>query len=194
MKRLLILGATLFALSAAPALAAAGDWVLNEEDSKVAYGSIKKDTVGESNHFTSLSGSVSNEGAVRVEIDLTSVETWIDIRNERMVAYVFDGIEPAVFSATVDMGELTGLAPGEVTTTELKGTLSFGSKELPVETDIFVARLTDKRVLVTTDEMIMLSTDDLDLNPGIDKLMELAKLPGITRVAPVTLRLLFDQQ
>ena len=46
--------------------------------------------------------------------------------------------------------------------------------------------------MVSTQNMIMLSTADIGLTAGIDKLMELASLPGITRVSPVTLRLMFD--
>jgi len=57
---------------------------------------------------------------------------------------------------------------------------------------MFVARLSDMTAMVTTNDMIMLSTADVGLTAGIDKLMELASLPGITRVSPVTLRLMFN--
>ena len=39
----------------------------------------------------------------------------------------------------------------------------------------------------------MVSTDELGIDAGIDKLMELAGLPGITRVAPVTIRMVFEK-
>ena len=53
-------------------------------------------------------------------------------------------------------------------------------------------RLRADKVLVTSDGMIMLATEDAAFDAGIDKLQELASLDGITRVSPVTLRLVFD--
>ncbi len=58
----------------------------------------------------------------------------------------------------------------------------------------FVIKLSDTKLLATTNDMIMLSTEELGINSGIDKLMELAKLPGITRVSPVTLRFMFEMK
>jgi len=46
--------------------------------------------------------------------------------------------------------------------------------------------------MATTDEMIMLSTKEAGIDDGISALMKVAKLPGITRVSPVTLRLVFE--
>ena len=67
----------------APFGAAAGDWTLDGEASKLAFGSVKKDAVGESHHFSGLSGGVA-DGIATISVDLASLETWIDIRNERM--------------------------------------------------------------------------------------------------------------
>jgi len=41
--------------------------------------------------------------------------------------------------------------------------------------------------------MIMLGTEGLGINAGIDMLMQLAKLPGIIRVTPVTMRLVLQK-
>lgn len=188
-----MLVAATVSFGAMPALSAG--WTLGE-DSKIAFGSVKKDTVGEAHHFSELSGSVAEDGTATVEIDVTSVETWIDIRNERMQEHVFDAaaFPKATISTKLDMAELTALAPGEMTTTTAKGTLGFLGQELPVEAELFVVALADNRVMVTTDEMLMLSTADLGITAGVDKLMALAKLPSITRVTPVTLRLIFEKK
>lgn len=178
---------------AAPSLADDAAWTLVPEESTVAYGSIKKDTVGEVNHFTKLSGQVSADGKVEVDIDLASVETWIDIRNERMIKLVFgEDATTASVSATVDMAGLQALPVGGATTSDVTGKLSFLGKSLDIETPLFIARLGEDKVLVTTAEMIMISTADLGVTGGIDELKEIAKLPSITRVAPVTLRFVFQ--
>ncbi len=174
-----------------PALAES--WTLDGEASKVAFGSVKKDTVGEVHHFKSLSGSVDDAGKVSVEIDVASVETWIDIRNERIQKMVFDAGPKATLSAQVDGDALNKLAPGDTTTVDVEGVLSINGNDVEIETALFVARLSDKKMMVTTDEMIMLSTKEAGIDSGVDQLMKVAKLPGITRVSPVTLRLVFAQ-
>lgn len=179
---------------ALPSAAFGAGWTLDNAASKVAFGSIKKETVGEVHHFTELSGSVSESGDVTVEIDVTSVETFIDIRNERMVKWVFDAAFPkAVLKAKVDAAAMADMPVGGTDTLDVSGTLSFNGADVPVDALLFVARLSESRVLVTTDEMIMIATEDLGINPAVDRLMEVAELPGITRVAPVTLRLVFRQ-
>lgn len=177
----------------APSLAEDAAWTLAPEESTVAYGSIKKDTVGEVNHFSKLSGQASADGTVEVAIDLTSVETWIDIRNERMIKLVFgEDATTAKVTAQVDMAGLQALPVGGSMTTDVVGKLDFVGKSLDIDTPLFVARLGEDKVLVTTAEMIMISTADLGVTSGIDALQEVAKLPGITRVVPVTLRFVFQ--
>ncbi|MBY8976039.1 YceI family protein [Rhodobacteraceae bacterium NNCM2] len=173
----------------------AAGWTLSSDESKIAFGSVKKDTAGEVHHFETLSGSVDEDGAARVEIDVASVETWIDIRNERMREFVFEAVEfpLAVITATIDMAEVSALAPGETTVVSAKAVLALAGSEVPVEADLFVAALSADKVLVTTDEMIMLSTADLGVDAGVDELKKLAELPSITRVSPVTLRLVFTR-
>lgn len=178
--------------SALASVAGAESWTVNGDASHVAFGSVKKNTVGEVHSFETVTGRVDATGAVTVEIDLASVETLIDIRNERMVEHVFQNTPSAVINAQVDMVEVSGLKTGQSAVVDATGTISLAGHTLELDTEMFVMRVSDTQVLVTTHNMIMLSTADMGLTAGIDKLMELAKLPGITRVSPVTLRLVFD--
>ena len=172
-------------------LAHADTWSLSGGESKIAFGSVKKDTIGEVHHFKSISGSVDG-GKVSVEIDVASVETWIDIRNERMQKMVLNASPKAMLSAEIDAEELNGMKAGDTTTVDVEGTLTINGNDIPIETSLFVARLSDKKMMATTDEMIMLSTKEAGIDEGVSKLMEVAKLPSITRVSPVTLRLVFE--
>lgn len=181
------------ALLALSPLAAAADWTLSAEGSKVAFGSVKKGTAGETHHFTGLSGGVDATGAARVEIDLATAETWIDIRNERMAEHVFKGVGPAVLTADIDLAAFEGLKPGESATLDIKGVLKFGPAEVAIDAPVFAARLSETQALIATDEIIWVSTADLGVTAGIDKLMELAELPSITRATPVTFRFVFDR-
>jgi len=181
------------AIALLPASAYADTWKLSADESKIAFGSIKKNTFGEVHHFKNLSGSVSDAGDVAVTIDLTSVETLIDIRNERMIKYVFGDFANAKVKAKIDMAKLEAMKPGDAGTIDVDGVLEFLGQELEIYVPFFVARISEDRAIVTTDEMLMVSTEDLEIDGGVDKLKELAKLSGITRVTPVTLRLVFGK-
>ena len=104
---------------------------------------------------------------------------------------VLNAAPKAVLAAQVDVDELNALKAGDTTTIDVEGTLTINGKDVPIETSLFIARLTDKKMMATTDEMIMLSTADAGIDDGVTKLMEVAKLPSITRVSPVTLRFVF---
>jgi len=171
---------------------AAESWTLSGEGSHIAFGSVKKDTIGEVHSFSGLSGTIGADGLASVEIDLGSVETNIDIRNERMAEHVFKGIASAAINMTVEMEDVTGLGVGETTTTYVEGALSLLGTDVPIEAELFVVRISEIQVLVTTNDMIYVSTADLGIDAGVDTLMELAKLPGITRTVPITARFLFE--
>gem|GEM_PF-343498 len=169
-------------------------WVLSANESKVAYLSIKKETVGELNHFSGLSGGIAEDGKVLVDIDLSTVETYIDIRNQRMAKHVFGDHTKATLQAALNMGAVNQLALGATMVMDVEGELSLMGKQIPVEVSILAARLSDTRILLATDEMITVSTKDLGVDKGVSTLMEIAKLPSITRTVPVTLRMVFEKQ
>ncbi len=179
------------AIVATPALAES--WTLAPAGSHLAYGSIKKDTLGEVNSFTGLSGHVTPGGKAEVEIDLSSIETNIDIRNERMIEHVFRKAGTASLTAEFDMAEVSGLSVGETTTVDAQAVLSLSGTDVAFDAEMFVARLTETQVMVSTNDMVFISTEDAGVNAGVDKLMEIASLPGITRTVPVTARLIFNR-
>ncbi len=184
--------ATVIFVSLIGSTALAQDWALDAESSHIAFGSVKKNTAGEVHTFETVSGTVTADGSATIEIDLASVQTYIDIRNERMVEHVFQNTPTATISAQIDMEAVSELAVGDSTVLDATGNVSLAGNELELDAELFVMRVSDGRVMVSTQNMIMLSTADMGLTAGIDKLMELASLPGITRVSPVTLRLIFD--
>lgn len=182
-------------LLATPAFAGGhAAWKSVSDNSSIAFGSVKKDTVGEIHHFEGVAGTISEDGTVTVEVDLSSVETNIDIRNERMVKHVFqDGNATAIINGSVDMDEVSSIEPGQTGLVDIEAVLSFAGTDIDIEAELLVARLTENRVYVSTADFLMLSTEDLGITAGIDMLQKLAKLPGITRVTPVTIRMVFEK-
>ena len=169
-------------------------WSTVSDESLIAFGSIKSDTIGEVHTFDALTGKVNEKGEVSVSIELASLETNIDIRNERMIEHIFKAADAkAELTGEIDFDEVHDLAIGATTTVDFEGEISLAGVSSDVEAEMFVARLSEDRVLVTTSDMLMLSTEDLGIDAGVDKLMELASLPGITRVTPVSVRMVFEK-
>ncbi len=174
------------------------NWTLKGALSSIAFGSVKKETVGETFRFSNLSGSVTKDGKVRVTIDLDSVQTGVEIRDERMRRHVFADPEgkkrpKAILSADIDPGAFAALPVGSLKPLSLKVDLEFLGRHFPLEADLVMVRISPERLMVLTDGMIWFSTKDLGIDAGISKLQELAGLPSITRAFPVTARLVFQK-
>ncbi|MEL6641877.1 MAG: YceI family protein [Pseudomonadota bacterium] len=180
------------ALAFTATIAAAETWTLNGSNSVISFGSVKNNYNGEAHTFSDLSGTVTEDGTATVEIGLASVQTNIDIRNERLIEHVFKKAATATLNAQVDMAAFNSLAVGESTVTEIEGDVSLLGADAPVWMDVFVMRLDEENVMVTTNSMMFVSTEDLGVDAGIDTLQELASLDGITRTTPVTFRLMFS--
>lgn len=179
--------ATVIALSTS---ATAESWTIDGAGSQISFGSVKNSYTGEVHHLGGLSGSVSETGRAEITIDLASVETYIDIRNERMAEHVFKMTPKAMLSADLDMATISGLAVGDTLSTEIDGTLSFLGTEIDLPVEVLVARLGTDKVLVASD-MIYVATDELEIEAGIDTLKALAELDDITRAVPVSFRMVF---
>lgn len=190
MRALIFLCALLWAMPTA-----AADWTLNGELSGLSFGSVKKGDVGEVHHFTALKGSVTEAGDVTITVNLESVETWLDIRNERLREFLFETAKFPLATITAKLpadNKLRDTPAGTITTLTVPVTLSLHGKSATFATDLVVARISANRVLVMPGELIMLDANVFDMAKGIQKLMELAELPSISAAVPVTFHLVFD--
>ena len=172
--------------------ASAETWTLDGDNSKIGFGSVKSDVVGESHSFSGLSGTVDENGMVSLTLDLATVETGVDIRNERMQEHVFAMTPTAELMAEVDMDAMKALEVGSTMTSVVEGTLMFLGEEIFVDLPVIAARLTDDQLLVVSDGVTYISTEELGITDGINTLMELAGLERIDRAVPVTVRFMFN--
>lgn len=184
----------LVALTLSTTAALAGNWTLDNDASRLAFGSIKSNFIGEVHHFGKLSGSVDEAGNAKVAIDLSSVETNIDIRNSRMIEHVFKAAGSADLTSALDLAAIEALPIGGTTVVETEATLDLIGTEVEMDVSLFVARLAEDKVLVTSNDFLFLDTDEAGIDPAIDILKELASLESITRVAPVSLRFVFTKE
>ncbi|MGB5200637.1 MAG: YceI family protein, partial [Sedimenticolaceae bacterium] len=80
------------------------EWQLVPDKSHLSFVSTKKQHIAESHTFKGLQGSVDNDSVGTVAVDLASVDTKIEIRDERMRETLFETKEypTAVFTTHVD--------------------------------------------------------------------------------------------
>lgn len=174
---------------------AVADWALNNEASVLNFVSVKKNTIGETHRFNQLAGTISQDGAFKATIKLASVNTNIPIRDERMKTMLFD-------LANFPQADITGNtvnafktpAAGEAKIEAVKLQLAINGKNIPLEARLRVVGLGKQGLLVSTIEPLLLDAAALGYTEGVDKLREVAQLPSISTVVPVTFSLVFDHK
>ena len=181
---------------AEPSPLAQGDWTLDSDDSTLSYVTVKAGEIAEVNGFNALSGSVAENGNAQIEIDLASVNTGIDIRDERMREVFFKVADnpSATINAQIDPAAFGSLGVGESITRPVSATVSLAGVEREVETELVATRIADDRVLVVPAAPIIVEAGSFGLEEGLGKLQELAGLPSITPAVPVTFSLTFERQ
>lgn len=187
--------ACLSLVAACSAPVASGDWQLDTERSTLSFVSIKSGEIAEAHSFSGLSGSVATDGRAELVIDLDTVETGIDIRNERMREHLFqtDRFATARVTTTLDLAALADLGVGERRSLTLPAVLDLHGMRLDLEADVTVTDIDGRQVLVESRAPVMVHVEDFGLAGGLATLQELAGLPSITPVSPVSFSLLFTR-
>ncbi len=172
-----------------------GVWTLDPAGSRLSYVSIKAGEIAESNQFETLAGSVTVDGTATLDIDLASVNTGVDIRNERMREIFFDvaGNPKATVTAQLDPAAFAALAVGQSITRPLTANVTIKGVEQAVETEVLVTRVSADRVTVVPTAPVIISTDMFELTDELGELRALAQLPSITPAVPVTFTLAFTR-
>lgn len=170
-------------------------WTVDDAASTLSYVSIKEGELAETNSFEKVTGSLTADGAASIEIDLASVSTGVDIRNERMrdVFFVVADNPAATVTAQIDPATFAALGVGERASTMLDGTLSLNGVEAPFQAEVTVTRAGPDRVLAVSDKPVIVEASQFKLVEGLAELQGLAGLSSITPVVPVTFSLVFTR-
>jgi len=188
MKRILML-----ALLLAPLTAWAADLKLDNDQSTVTFVSVKKGSVGEVHHFSRLSGEADGSHA-SVDIDLTSVETGVAIRNERMRGMLFDVTHFAAAKISADTSTLNvkKLKAGEQLSATVNVNVDLHGVSKSLEANVTVVRLANGGLMVTSRAPVIVKAADFGLEGGIEALRDVAKLPSIATAVPVSFVLVYN--
>ncbi|MDG1707306.1 MAG: YceI family protein [Emcibacteraceae bacterium] len=171
------------------------DWTLNSDASNISYGTVKNSMIGESNTFKNISGSLTDNGHINISIDLASVDTLLELRDERMRDIVFKVAENASATLSGDMN-LDAHKDQEIGTSRvIEATigLELVGEKIEHDVNLVVTRLGENKVMVTPHGVLFIDADDYELLSAIETLRELAGLDIIASVVPMSFYLTFEK-
>ncbi|MFT5592818.1 MAG: polyisoprenoid-binding protein YceI [Oceanicoccus sp.] len=169
------------------------DWMLDTEESTLSFVTIKKNNIAEVSQFKQFVGSIDNKGKVSLSIDLSTVDTKISIRDERIKKHLFNASSygSAMLEGFVDMSRISSLKLGGYYTDIVELTLSLHGVEKPVLAEVTVVKLDHDKWLVSSARPVIVNAGDHGLVKGIEVLKKLAGLESISFAVPVTFELIF---
>jgi polyisoprenoid-binding protein YceI len=158
--------------------------------SRVGFVSIKNNSIGENNVFEQVTGSISDAGHVALSIDLTSVETGVGIRNERLQRMLFEvGKFPtAMVQATLSASQLDALKAGDNVSETIKVTVSLHGMSVDKLAPLSVG-VSEDGLRVTSTQPIVVTAKDFGLESGVAALQAIAGLNAISQSIPITVDL-----
>lgn len=169
-------------------------WNLNPEESQFSFSSTKKGTALENHTFNQMSGSIKDDGTATLTLDLTSVNTGIEIRDERMKNMLFetDTYTSATFTTQVDTESLESQPAGSIKQLKVTGLLNLHGVEKEISADLNMIKLNASKAVISTTRPIAINAADFALDGAITSLKDLAKLSSISFAVPVSFSLVFE--
>lgn len=166
---------------------------LDPKNSTLNFVSVKNDAIAEVLTFDELSGSISAAGEAQISVPLASVNTGIEIRDERLRKYLFNTEEfaKAVYTAQLDMAALSAMEVGQQKAMTLAGELALSGKSGKVDFDIVITKTAEGSYSAVTTAPGFVDIRKFGLIDGVGKLRSLAGLNSITLVVPVTFSVVF---
>lgn len=169
-----------------------GGWTLQPAASSLQFQSVKNNSVVESSTFATYTGVIAEDGAASVTIALDSVDTKIDLRNVRMRFLLFETFQfpEAVVTTRIAPTLVADLAQVRRKTVPLNFTLTLHGVTQELTADVAVTLITGDLVSVASSGPVPIATALFDLDDGVTKLEEAAKV-DIVPSASVTFDFVF---
>ena len=173
--------------------AAALGWDLDRAASSLSVVSVKNGDIEETHRFTDLSGLVGGNGMAMVAIGLGSIDTGIEIRDERMRTMLFDlPSHPfALVSTRIDLQALETTPVGGKAEVGAPLLIEANGARIETEATLIVERLGPDRAAISTAAPIPVDALALGFGPGIEALRDIAGLDAIAPTVPVSASLVF---
>lgn len=171
-------------------------WVLDDAASSLYYVTSKASAVSEVNTFATLNGAISDQGEASLSITLSSVDTGVAIRNERMQEFVFEVAQYPAASVTVavDSSALANMPAGTTKIGTYPASINLHGNSQTLDVNLQISKLNASTIQVTTSKPLLLGAGLFGLTEGVEKLRELAGLPAINPNVVVNFTLVYNKQ
>jgi polyisoprenoid-binding protein YceI len=174
----------------------AQNWAIDSDQSTLNFVTTKAGQQGvagisETQSFKRYSGGIDQNGKIMLNIDLASVDTGVEIRDERMRTMLWNvkATPQATFTAQLPADALKSVGSTGVQNIELNGQLQMGGQTKPVIANVRVSKLANDQLLVVTRNPILINANDYGLRPGVEALREVMGLNFLAGSAPVSFTL-----
>ena len=194
-KSLTVLTAALIAFASQ---AGAASWQADNAD--IDFLSIKvnqkKRSVTEESNFTASTARLEADGSFTLNVDLKSVKTSVDLRDERLRDWVFEVAQfpKAEISGKIDMNAISSLKTGDSLQLKQPLTLDLHGSKQDIEAELTLKRGADNSISVATAQPVVVDAKKLGMSGGVAKLVEVMGLASINEQIPVTFNGTFTRQ
>lgn len=161
-------------------------WALYPKESQLSFISTKNKNIKEEHTFSQLSGHIDTNNKLYINVPLESIETNIEIRNQRMKEHLFhtEKFPDLIITTTIEPEKIAqGL-------NEITVNVSMHNHNKTYTAKIMVDQ-NSQRIIATSYEPIIVNAKDFALDEGINKLTSLAQLQSISYTVPVEFKLVF---
>jgi len=169
-------------------------WQVNPAASSLTFNTTKAGAAGvggitETMRFSRYEGGLDGQGRIQLKIDLSSIDSGIGIRDERMQSLLFKvGTYPSVtYSAQIKPEEQKKISQ-EAVVLDVEGQLTMAGQSKPVKAQLMAYTLNGK-VMVSTRKPILIKADDFGMTEGVEALREIVGLNFLGSTVPVTFQL-----
>ncbi|KFZ38530.1 hypothetical protein HR45_03625 [Shewanella mangrovi] len=169
----------------------AADWQLDKSQSHLYAISIKAAEIAEVHRFTIASASLKNDQLFSLKVELASVESGVEQRDELLRSVLFEVAKYPDFrlSASLPDDWLAGVPLARVTPLDINGTLSLHGVKRTVPLKLNVVKISEQALLVVADEPVILNARDYGLVGGLHKLAQISQLDDISNLVPINFTL-----
>jgi polyisoprenoid-binding protein YceI len=179
--------------------AGAKTWQVDNAQSSISFVTTKAGQagvggVGEIQSFKKFSGGLNAAGQISFDIELASVDTGVEIRDQRLRTMLWNvaASPKATFTAKLDTAAMNGIDATATRDMDIEGSLTMAGQTKPVAAKLRVARLGGGALMVTTRAPIVLNVNDFGLKAGVEAMREVMGLNFLASSAPVTFTLVLN--
>jgi hypothetical protein len=167
------------------------DWEMVKDESSFSFGTVFNERESEKHTFTEFSGFVQKGGNAKFDINLLSVKTGIEKRDQRIHKILFTRPMAASYWVRVDTRHIESLPINEPRELVLRGSFIFNKRPTPVPLRVKVTRMKAGRFRVESIGSNVLDASTLGLADKIERLRAAAGLWDISPMVSLEFKLVF---